>query len=378
MSDLDMPFEERAPGRRRRKRRGLPGCLAVLIALAVIAGGLYLVASWGVGTLKDQFASADDYTGTGHGKVTFEVHQGDSIAEMGRNLKKQGVVASVQSFTDAAAADPDSTGIQVGFYQLRKEMPAADALDVLVDPQNLVRNTVTIPEGLRVQEILDTLAAKTDFKRAQYEKVLANPGPLGLPDYAEGNPEGYLFPSTYDVGPKDTPTTIPKKRVDRWKQAADAADLGGAAAKLGYTPAQLMTVASLVQAEGRGDYMPKISRVIYNRLENPDNGETNGLLQIDASVNYGLDRKLGVGLTTDELQQDTAYNPYTRPGLPPTPIESPGDDAIAAATHPADGSWLYYVTVDLRTGETKFTDDYQQFQQYKAEFSQYCETSDAC
>src|SRR4051794_3332850 len=316
MSDLDMPFEERAPGRRRRKRRGLPGCLAVLIALAVIAGGLYLVASWGVGTLKDQFASADDYTGTGHGKVTFEVHQGDSIAEMGRNLKKQGVVASVQSFTDAAAADPDSTGIQVGFYQLRKEMPAADALDVLVDPQNLVRNTVTIPEGLRVQEILDTLAAKTDFKRAQYEKVLANPGPLGLPDYAEGNPEGYLFPSTYDVGPKDTPTTILTMMVDRWKQAADDADLeGAAAAELRSRPAELMTVASVVEAEGRGENMPKIARVIYNRLENPDTGETNGLLQIDASVNYGLDRKLGVALTTDQLQQDTPYNTYTRQGL---------------------------------------------------------------
>jgi UPF0755 protein len=377
LTDLDMPFEHKPAGRR-RKRRGLPGCLAVLVALAVIVGGLYFVASWGVDALKGQFSTAEDFDGPGRGKVSFEVHEGDSLAEMGRNLKDQGVVASVQAFTDAANGDPDSTGIQVGFYALRKQMSAEDALAVLVDPENLVRETVTVPEGLRVEEVLDTLAAKTDFSKAQYAKVLANPGKLGLPDYAEGNPEGYLFPSTYDLGPKDTPTTILTMMVDRWKQAADDAGLEGAAADLGYTPAELMTVASLVQAEGRGENMPKIARVIYNRLENPDNGETNGLLQIDASVNYGLDRKLGVALTTDQLQRDTPYNTYTRPGLPPTPIEAPGDDAIAAAAHPADGPWLYYVTVDLRTGETKFTDDYAQFQRYKAEFQRYCETSDAC
>ena len=213
---------------------------------------------------------------------------------MGRNLKAQGVVKSVDAFTAAAANEPKSNGIQVGFYQLQKEMPAADALAILVDPANILKNTVTIPEGLRVTDILDILAEKTDFGRPAYEKVLANPDSIGLPDYAGGNPEGYLFPSTYDFGPNDGPKAILTKMVDRWKQAATEADLEGAAARLGYTPGELMIIASLIEAEAFPEDMPEVSRVIYNRLDVPNDSDTNGLLQIDASVNYGLDQKLGV------------------------------------------------------------------------------------
>jgi UPF0755 protein len=164
--------------------------------------------------------------------------------------------------------------------------------------------------------------------------------------------------------------------VKRWRQAADDAHLESAAKKLGYTPGQLMTVASLVEGEAaRDEDRGKVARVIYNRLEG---NETNGLLQIDAAVNYGLHQKLGVGLTTAQLQQDTPYNTYTRPGLPPTPIEAPGDAAIAAAANPTPGGWYYYVTTNLRTGETKFATTYNQFLGYKRELEQYCQTSSAC
>ncbi|MCW2842805.1 MAG: mltG, partial [Nocardioides sp.] len=362
MSDqiLDDEYDEQPPptGGRRRKRRGIKGCLAVLVALAVVVGGFYFVVTRGIDLLQSQFSSAKDFDGPGRGKLTFEVHKGDSVAEMGRNLKKAGVVASVEAFTDAAAANSDSTKIQVGFYQLKKEMHAADVVQVLVDPSNIVQSTVTIPEGLRVTDILDVLAAKTDFPRAAFQKVLDNPDELGLPDYAEGNAEGYLFPATYAFGPKETPKTMLQTMVARWQQAADDADLEGAAADLGYTPAQLMVVASLVEAEaGRAQDRGKVARVVYNRLEGD---ETNHLLQIDASVNYGLQQKLGVALTTEQLAQDTPYNTYTRPGLPPTPIEAPGDAAIAAAAHPTEGDWYYYVTVNLRTGETKFAKTYDE------------------
>ena len=385
--DEDAPLlldEDHQGGGRRRatsRRRSLPGCIAVLVALAVVVGGLYLVASWGVGKIQDQFDSADDYPGPGHGKVTFEVQEGDTVAAMGRNLKEQGVVASVQAFTDAAAANQDSTRIQVGFYPLKKEMAADDVVEVLVDPSNIVKDTVTIPEGLRVEEIVDILADKTDFSKAQFEKALDRPDQLGLPDYASGNPEGYLFPATYDFGPTATPESILQTMVARWQQAADDADLESAAADLGYTPQELMTVASLVQAEGRGADMPKIARVIYNRVENPDNGITNGLLQVDASVNYALGRSTIAVLTQDQIDSvaDSPYNTYKQTGLPPTPIEAPGDDAIAAAAHPEDGDWLFYVTVNLRTGETKFTDSYDEFLQFKQELQSYCATqSDRC
>jgi peptidoglycan lytic transglycosylase G len=373
--------EPSGPGggrRRARKRRSVPGCVAVLVALAVIVSGFYFVVTWGIDKVGDQFSSAADYNGPGHGKVTFEVVSGDSAAAIGRRLKDQGVVASVDAFIDAANGSPDWANLQAGSFPLKKEMAADDVVAVLVDPSNMVKSTVVIPEGLRVVDMVAILAKETDFSKQDFEKVLDHPDQLGLPSYANGNPEGYLFPATYDFGPDATPKSMLTEMVDRWKQAADDADLEAKAAELGYTPGELMTIASLVQAEGRGDDMPKMARVIYNRLENPDNGITNGKLQIDATVNYALGRNLGIALTEDELNFDSPYNTRRYPGLPPGPIEAPGDAAIQAALNPADGNWLFWVTVNLRTGETKFTDDYQQFLTYTQELHDYCETSDAC
>jgi len=377
--DDGSPYE---PGRRRaHRRRNLPGCIAVLVALVVIAAGGYFAVTWGIDKIGDQFSSAEDYPGPGSGKVTFQVERGDTIGAMGRNLKAAGVVASVDAFIDAANANPESSSIQAGYFPLKKEMASDDVVEILVDPSNMVKATVTIPEGLRVPDTIAILAKKTDFSKAQFQKVIDNPAKLGLPDYAEGNPEGYLFPATYDFGPDATPESMLTAMVTRWRQAADDAELEDSAAALGYTPQELMTVASLVQAEGRGDDMAKIARVIYNRVENPDNGITNGLLQVDASVNYALGRPGITVLTQAEIDSvaDSPYNTYTQTGLPPAPIESPGDEAIEAAAHPAEGDWLFYVTVNLKTAETKFTADYDEFLAFKQEFRDYCATqSDRC
>jgi peptidoglycan lytic transglycosylase G len=382
MSD-EIPTEDdtyyEGGARRAKKKRGVPGCLAVLVALAVVVGGFYFVVTKGVEFVSDQFSGVEDFPGPGSGSVTFEVDEGDAIAEIGRNLKAEGVVGSVDAFLNAAAADPDSSGIQVGFYAMKKEMSAEGALEVLLDPGNQVKSTVTVPEGLRVKDVMTLLAENTEWGLAKWNAALADDEAIGLPDYAEGNPEGYLFPATYEIGPDDMPKDILAAMVARWRQAADEAGLEEAAAAQGKTPAELMIIASLVEAEGRGDDMPKIARVIYNRLDGPgDKGGTYGLLQIDASVNYGLDQELGVALTTEQLETDTPYNTYKNAGLPPTPIEAPGDAAIAAAANPDDGDWYYYVTVNLATGETKFAETYDEFLGYKEEFTQYCTTSDAC
>ena len=365
-------------GGARRKRRRFSGCLVPLLALAIVLALVVFGVTKGASWLKDQFASAPDYAGPGSGKVLLQVKSGDSSTVLCREMKAKGVVASVDACISAANGNPDAGKIQVGFYPLKKKMKASDAIDILVDPSNIRTDTITIPEGLRVVDTVKILASKTKYDVSDFQKVLKNPSALGLPDYADGNPEGYLFPATYPFGPDETPEEMLKAMVDRWRQAADDAGLESAAADLGYTPGELMTVASLVEAEGRGDDMPKIARVIYNRVENPDNGETNGRLQIDATVNYALHRKGTVAVTTDETQNtDSPYNTYTNQGLPPGPIEAPGDEAIAAAAHPADGNWLYYVTVNLKTGLTKFTDSYDQFLQFKQEYQNYCDTESA-
>ena len=367
-------------GSRRRKGSRVSGCLPVLLVLAVLAGLGYVAVTKGQAAIEDYFADPADYSGPGQGRVSFEVDEGDTVAEIGRNLKDEGVVASVDAFVDVASGSSQARGIQVGFYTLANKMSATEALDVLVDPANLVNTTVTVPEGLRVADILDILGDQTDFPRKAYARVLARPDAIGLPAYADGDPEGYLFPSTYDVNPADKPVTILTAMVDRWRQAAQDADLEAAAERLGYTPAELMTVASLVQAEGRGDDMPKVARVIYNRLEIEPNPSA-GFLQVDAAVNFALGREPIARLTTAEIDSvsDSPYNTYTQKGLPPGPIEAPGDDAIAAAANPSDGPWFFYVTVNLRTGETKFTDSYDEFLGFRAELDQYCATqSDRC
>jgi len=363
--------------RKAKKRRGFSGCLAVLVALAVVVGGAYFAGTRGFHYLKDHLSHSADYDGPGHGKVIFEVKDGDSTTTIGRNLKNDNVVASVDAFLSAANGDK---GIQVGFYPLKKEMKAADAYKVLKNPDNIIKDTVTIPEGLRVADIVAILADQTKYSTAQFDAALKDTQAIGLPPYAKGNPEGYLFPSTYPFGPTEKPVDMIKDMVDRWRQAAAQHHLVAGAQEVGKTPAEIMTIASLIQAEGRGSDMPKISRVIYNRLDGPGSKQgTNGLLQIDATVNFALNRKGVVAVTTDETQNtDSPYNTYKYPGLPPGPINSPGDEAIDAALHPADGPWYYYLTVNLRTGETKFGVTYQEFLGFKQEYDQYCTTSTRC
>ena len=280
----DEPVEEDydyVPGGRRRKGRGLKGCVAVLVALAVLVGGFWVVLTQGVDWVSDQFQGPDDYPGPGTGSVEFTVNEGDTVAQMGRNLKAEGVTKSVQAFIDAAAGEPDSSGIQVGDYELQKEMKAADALEVLIDPANLIGfPTVTIPEGLRLTEIVSTLAENTDFPEAAWNRALQQSDKLGLPDYAKGNAEGYLFPATYEIKPGMKPVGDPQDDGRALAARPPTRPTSRPRPRSSATrPAELMIIASLIEAEGRGEDMPKISRVIYNRLDGPgDKGGTNGTL----------------------------------------------------------------------------------------------------
>jgi UPF0755 protein len=366
-------------GSRRRKKR-FSGCLPMLVfvviaALVIFAAYKYVVRpAW-----DDFFADPEDYKGPGEGQVTFVVKQGQTVSEMGDELEDLGVVASSEAFVDAAEdRDEETRGIQAGTYLLREKMKASDVVAILIDPDNLAQAAVTVPEGLRVVDVIDRLAEGTDFSKKEFERALRRTGALGLPDYADGNPEGYLFPATYTITPADTPASILRAMVARWEQAAADLDLEAAAADVGYEPHEVMTVAALVQAEGRGRDMAKIARVIYNRIENPGTAGQIGRLQIDATVDYALNRPLTVGLTQEERENtQSPYNTFLHAGLPPGPIGNPGEEAINAALNPADGDWYYYVTVNLRSGRTKFAESYDEFLQYQAELQAYCDSHPA-
>ena len=363
---------ETGPERRERTRRGF-GCLAVVLAVGVLLGGAFAAYYFGAAALKDRFSHPDDYEGEGTGKVLVEVKDGEAASDIASTLVEKDVVKSVEAFTEEARNNPESVGIQVGFYELRKQMSAESAMAILVDPGNRVRNTVTIPEGYTVKQIVATLAKNTDFSARQYNRVLQDPSKIGLPDYARGNPEGFLFPATYELPPNATPRSVLTTMVKRYEEAAGKLDLADKAEALGRTPYEVLTVASLVQAEARFDKdFTKVARVIYNRL---DEGMP---LQFDSTVHYAVGKDGSVGTSDEDRNSSSPYNTYKVTGLPPSPISAPGEQAIEAALNPASGSWLYFVTTNPDTGETKFATSYKDHLKNKREFDRWCAESDSC
>ncbi|WP_232676026.1 endolytic transglycosylase MltG [Nocardioides sp. R-C-SC26] len=380
MSDEHAAPSPVVPGGRRRRRGS--GCLPILVVLAIVAGLGYLGVTRGIDELRDRFGGAEDYPGPGSGSVSFEVFGGNSLSTMGQNLEALGVVASSEAFVEAAKEEPRSSGIQQGFYRLRSEMAAADVVDLLVSGDTRGTQYTFLP-GKTVDEIVELLARDTKLSRRDFEAALKDPDALGLPPEAEGSAEGYLFPGSYVFFGDSTATSILRDMVARWRSAADDMDLDARAAKLGYTTRQVMTIASMVQAEGsllsKGDRR-KIARVIYNRLEQVSPNPSAGFLQIDATVNYALGEKVA-RLTIAQIDSvaDSPYNTYRTKGLPPGPIAAPDSTSIDAALAPADGDWFFYVTVNLRTAETKFAKTPAEFSQLEAEFDEYCATqSDRC
>lgn len=356
----------------RSRRRPALSCLVVLLALAVVVAiGIFAYVK-GVGLIERALSPPPDYEGNGHGHVTIAIHSGDTSTQIGSTLKKADVVKSQEAFTDVAKSNPKSRTIEVGFYRLRKQMSAKNALALLLDPKSRVHKTVTIAEGKRASEILDILAEKTDFTRAQLEHA-AKAKSLELPPYAHGEIEGYLFPATYEILPDTSPETLLKKMTEKFQTEAKALHLKGIARHRHQSPDELVTVASLVQAESsRPADMPKVARVIYNRLHK-------GMpLQFDSTVHYAA-KKRGTVTTSRKMRNiESPYNTYKHKGLPPGPIDSPGAQALKAALHPAKGDWLYFVTVNLRTGKTEFAVTLKQHQRNVAEFQKYCRHSDEC
>jgi len=184
---------------------------------------------------------------------------------------------------------------------------------------------------------------------------------LGLPSWAHNKAEGFLFPATYTFDPKATATDVLSRMVARFGQSSDAMALVANAAAIHQSPYAVVTVASIIGREVAPRDYSKAARVIYNRL-------AQGMpLQLDSTVAYGLGIKR-LNLTAAQLAKDTPYNTYLHKGLPPTPIGNPGDAALYAALHPASGSWVYFVTVNLNTQETRFSSTYAQFLRDKQAF----------
>ncbi|MFD7405746.1 endolytic transglycosylase MltG [Streptomyces sp. NPDC059866] len=220
--------------------------------------------------------------------------------------------------------------------------------------------SLVIPEGWRAGQVYEAVDKVLELPPGTTKKALPR-AKLKLPNDADGNPEGYLFPATYPLPEKATPEQLLSTMVDTANRKFNGAPIAAGAQRNAMNVYQAVTIASIIQAEAatKAD-MGKVARVVFNRLER-------GMpLQMDSTINYALNRTK-LRTTLNDTRIDSPYNSYQRMGLPPTPIDNPGEEAMRAAINPTPGNWLYFVTV--KPGDTRFTADYAEHQRNVAEFN---------
>lgn len=354
-------------GRRGAGRRRGASCLAVLLA-----GALVLAAGWfAFGSLRSllpEWGESNDYAGPGSGKVEVVIDSGASGSMIGQTLQGAGVVKTTSSFTAVARAQPEqAASIQPGTYAMLQKMSAADAFDRLLDPTNRVAKGVTLPEGLWRSEIYERLSEATDLPVKEYEQAEES-DELELPPQAEGQVEGWLFPSTYEFADDASAVQQMNKMIGQTVSQLEEAGVPKDEWE------RTLTVASIVEGEAGEADRRKVARVVENRLADPT-GPTRGMLQMDSTIHYMLQKRGTVTTSDKERNTDSPYNTYKNQGLPPGPINNPGAAAIDAAGNPAEGDWLFFVTVDPSTGETKFAETQAEHQQNVQEF---CRNTGSC
>ncbi|NBM16515.1 endolytic transglycosylase MltG [Streptomyces sp. GC420] len=366
--------EQREDGRGRggEPRKGRSG-MACLIVAVVLVGGVGGVAYYGYQFYQGRFGAAPDFAGSGNGTVTVEIPDDTPLNGIGQILKEKGVVKSVDAFVSAAQDNSKSQSIQAGVYTLRKEMSASAAIELMLDPSSL--SNFIVAEGRRNVQVYELIDKRLGLKKGTTADVAKKEADnLGLPDWANDDPdikdplEGFLFPAAYSVTEEKKPKDVLKEMVARANKEYSAYDLEAKAEELGLTsPLQVITVASLVQAEGKthDDYR-KMASVIYNRLK-PTNTDTNQKLEFDSAFNY-LKNQSEINIATSEIRNfDDPYNTYFYRGLPPGPIDNPGKVALEAAMKPDKGAWMYFVSVD--GDKTQFAKTLQEHNKLVEEFN---------
>ena len=326
------------------------GLLVVLLVLVLLAGGAFATYRYATG------ASGPSRP------VAFEVPEGATASDVGSLLEDAGVVRSGLAFRLAAGFEGVGESLLAGRYELRTNMTVNQALSALEDGPIVETVTMTIPEGLEVQEIAAEVGEVLEVDPETFVQA-ATSGEHSLPPYLpEGTStlEGFLFPKTYELAPEADEEQVIATLLAQFEEEASTLDWSKAE-ELGLSPYEVVIVASLIEREARAEQdRAKVSAVIHNRLRE-------GMaLQIDATVQYALPEENRL-LTLEDYEFESPYNTYLHPGLPPTPIASPGLASLEAALNPADADYLYFLVVDPETGLHRFAETYEEFLRLKQE-----------
>lgn len=340
---------------------------AVLLAIAVLGGGGFFVYSK-VHDAYIEWRTEDDYIGKGNGEtVEVIVPKGATPTQIGDLLTEAGVVKSTKTFRKEMQRSGKSKDIQYGRYKLIKQIPAALAVEMLLNPENKVTLWVLYPEGTTVAEQQAITAKATGLSAEAITAGAADPAAFKLPSYAKGNLEGFLFPAKYAVSEPPSAKAIYATQVGQFNTIADKLDLEAGAERLGIPPLSVVTVASIIASEvTKPDDQPMVAAVIYNRL-------AKGMkLEMDSTVHFAVGKTGTVTTTAEERANPSPYNTYVHPGLPPGPISNPGESALNAALNPAQSDALFFVTVNPESGDTRFAATLQEHQANVALFQQWC------
>lgn len=325
--------------KQRARKRNLASLLVVgFLLLPFILGGAWL---------RYQLNSY----GEAGKAVSIEIKQGSGTSEIGKILENNNVVRSGKAFSiysKLARRGP----YQAGQYEIKTKIGASEAASVLEKGPKINYDKFTIIPGERLQDVKENVGELPGMTEQGFQEVLDSSlyRSKFQPDDSK-NLEGLLLPETYSIASSESEKDIIRRSMQEFDARAQANGLNSEFR--GFTPYQIITIASLIEKEARyADDRKLIASVIYNRLE------IGMRLQIDATVIYGLGRQ-GGSLTKDELKTDTPYNTYTRSGLVPTPISMISMSSLQAALNPADTDYFYYVLIDSKTGKHAFGETYE-------------------
>ena len=319
----------------------------------VAAGLIALLFTLSLFLIRSSSNSAPDFqrqsSVAGFDEVIIDIPAGASGSTIGGILFEAGIVKSSEAYFRVAVADSRSQKVAPGQHRLTVGISAQQALDQLLDP-NRIPNLIKVNEGAWKSEIVGALV---DYGFTQKDVRLAL-SQLQLPK-GFSDSEGLLFPAQYSFPEGTSALTALQTMIDRFTNDQVAGTILKGSAK--YSAQQLLTIASIIQAEGDSKDFDKVSRVIYNRL-------AIGMpLQMDSTVHFVKKVRGEIFLSRNSTLLNSPYNTYRRYGLPPGAIGSPGTAAMSAALNPAQGDWLYFITVS--PGDTRFTSSISEFNSWK-------------
>lgn len=369
LEDLFHSHPEEVPGGRPPKKKRRTGCLVALVIILVIVGGLAATGVWAMNTYGDRISDAlgwgepDDWEpGLATGEVIVTIAEGDTGSPVSASLYEAGVTRTETVFYDYLVDEGIAVTFYPGNYRLQEKMTAEAALDALRNPDNKLENTANVGEGATIESTLPGIAESLSIPLADLEAAVADPSVYGV---SAQTLEGWLFPALYTFDPGVTAQQVIQRMVDRTHESLDKAGVPAEDAQ------RVLTIASIIQREGLTADFPKVSRVIQNRLD------IDMKLQMDSTAQYGYGslHEGVVSSSAEALEDPNDWNTYVHTGLPITPIASASDAAIDAAMHPADGPWLYFVTVNLATGETQFSETYEEHLKGVEKWGEWCKAN---